>query len=238
MCRYSSNSEYAKAVPIEYIGEMKGHPSFHGTISREEAELQLKKHKSNCFLTRYDNGVHILTVMAVLKEDGRVFQHFQLKTHCQNGCYQFEVDGSGNRFDKVSALLDFYKCNPLNYTIDHIGKCITMGPYYRDRSDTDSGEVDEIQQCLPNPAIGRHENGHGSRDNPNPAVNSFVPSNTSPRGSHHDAPGSRNGIEPQHVSQLLKAGNSQFANQWRRFGICIPKSSEKGSKTIVQRRKL
>ena len=163
---------------------MKGHPSFCGTISTEEAELLLRKRKCNCYLTRYDNGKHILSVMAVSKEDGRTFQHFQLMTHSQNCCYKYEIDGSGKKFDKVSMLLEFYQCNPLNYIVTSIGEC---GSYYRDRSDTD-GDISE--------SLHHHEN--GLKDNLNPAAYDIMPHKEIPAGdvntSHHDVPASMNGI--------------------------------------------
>lgn len=107
------------------------HLSFHGDLSREEAESRLKQHNSNCYLTRYNASTHthVLSVMATRKESTPVFQHFQINIHNAKGYNQYELDGSEEKFDAISKLLDFYQNEPVNYTIIGIGEPIQAESY-------------------------------------------------------------------------------------------------------------
>ena len=122
--------------------EMSKHLSFHGTISREEAELILKKHGGNCSLTRYSNGTHVLSVMDITNEDRPVLQHFKLCIHATNKSVCCEIDGSGKKFGDVSKMLDFYKDHSINYAITSVGALIKAGRPSLMRTDTDGKSYD------------------------------------------------------------------------------------------------
>lgn len=133
-CQQNSlfRDEFVKAVPRPFMTEMQKHPSFHGVVSKNDAELLLMHHSGDCYLTRYNatKCTHVLSVKVTreVDEDGPILQHFQLVTHSESGHSQYKVAGSEKYFDSISMLLDYYQRNPLNYIVAGIGDYIKQDP--------------------------------------------------------------------------------------------------------------
>lgn len=110
------------AVPRWALQAMNNHPSFHGSIARTEAIIQLIESGRSCYLTRYSR-YHTFCVISVLRisEDGELLQHLKLDIDTKQNKYQ--VQGLERRFSDITDLLSYYQKNPVrNYPL---GECLT-----------------------------------------------------------------------------------------------------------------
>lgn len=115
-----------EAAPTRQLEEIANHPSYHGAITWEQAEIKLKEHGGNCYLTRYTTGrkVYVLSVM----NDGiqgkePIIRHFNLiiGDKDENTC---EIQGAKKQFSNIFDLLNFYRTTPVDHAIRTIGDCL------------------------------------------------------------------------------------------------------------------
>lgn len=89
----------------------------------DEAEALLKEENVECcYLTRYSESreEHTLSVLR-RREDEDIFQNFDIVIEQDRDSTSYEISGSEKKFSTIVELLDFYKDNPLNHSIDGIG---------------------------------------------------------------------------------------------------------------------
>lgn len=130
--RSPRDEHIVKAVPDWKIKEISSHPSFQGIMDGDEAEMLLREtmkqqNRDCCHLTRYSDTreEHTLSVLK-RKEDEGVIQNFHIIIEKEDdNTTTFEIFGSQKKFDSIAELLNFYKTNPLNHSIDSIGESAT-----------------------------------------------------------------------------------------------------------------
>ena len=103
------------------------HPSYHGYMTKQEAEARLNQFRVNCYLTRYNDTKrsYILSVLTGAKgvSSAREIFHFEIKVTVDMD-KKYEIEGTGLEFTSVSELLSFYETDSLNIRIKKIGRCI------------------------------------------------------------------------------------------------------------------
>lgn len=110
--------QHAKAVPSGKI-KLSTLPNFYGVLDLDAAEEHLREqNRECCYLIRYSEAreENILSV-CMRKGDDINFYHFYILTKGKN----YEILGSGKKFSKLDALLEYYKENPLNHNVKTIG---------------------------------------------------------------------------------------------------------------------
>lgn len=112
-----------KAVPEQKIREFSNHPNFHGAIDANEAESLLRKQNINsCYLLRYSESRDEYTLSVLRnKKDKYVFHNFDIYIEQEEDRATYEISGSEKKFNSIAELIDFFKENPLNHSIDRIG---------------------------------------------------------------------------------------------------------------------
>lgn len=104
------SSPKAEPFPAWKLGGIRRHPSYHGVMTKEAAELKLKQQARNSYLTRYDsnNSSYMLSVMRREGLRPQKSVHFTIKTTKKDKRKQYEVVGTQRKFDYISELLEFY----------------------------------------------------------------------------------------------------------------------------------
>ena len=124
-----SKDALTKGVPDKNMEAMKSHPSFHGTLARDDVAKLLYTKKGSCYLTRYSehHKTCVVSTKTVL-DDGDLLQHFKLgiTVSSENGGFLYEVEGTNNRFDDIAKLLDHYQSNPVAPQITSFGECVEL----------------------------------------------------------------------------------------------------------------
>ena len=128
-----SKDGLSKGVPDHIMKAMKSHPSFHGTLTREDVTKLLYTRKGSCYLTRY-SGHHktcVISTKTVL-DDGDLLQHFKLNItiSSENGGFLYEVEGTNDRFDDIGKSLDHYQSNPVAPHITSFGECVEFKQHH------------------------------------------------------------------------------------------------------------
>ena len=107
------------SIQETFDGNMRESISFHGPLDEMEAEIKLREHGGDCFLTRYSKAekVHMLSVMA----NG---EKTELRVNAMkiNSLPQFSIEGREKWFHSVVILLDYYQKNRISETICSIGE--------------------------------------------------------------------------------------------------------------------
>ena len=120
------------------VKDIKDHPSYHGAMTGNQAELKLRKYGGNCYLLRYSEK-HKAFVLSVLARnddedeeelDEAFHANFTLKiTKKDDGEKIYEIEGSEAHFESIYELLECYSTTPLSPTVTSIGKpCIKRNP--------------------------------------------------------------------------------------------------------------
>ena len=105
------------AVPQWALTGMNSHPSFHGSITRQEAVKKLIDAGRSCYLTRYsDYNQFCVISMLDLSHSGETMQHLELQIPQDSSQKVFKVAGADEEFDSISKLLEYYQKHPLNQT--------------------------------------------------------------------------------------------------------------------------
>ena len=120
---------------------IREHASFVHTISsREQAELEFKKycpHDRKCYLTWWNDSSKKYELS--VSTGGKAFRHFNITTQ-EEGCdTMYEIEGSYNRLNDVSKMLNLYKDLQIG-DIDGIGDCFK--PFMR-KSMSEPGRRDD-----------------------------------------------------------------------------------------------
>ena len=126
-------------IPLKGISD---HPSYHGAITWAKAELKLKDHGGNCYLTRHskDRKVYVISVMREGADDEEdIFQHLNLIITDDTYC-AYEIEGAGIQFNNIFELLCFYQEAPVNHKISSIGECVEC-KHHRSRSSSPTGSL-------------------------------------------------------------------------------------------------
>lgn len=100
------------------------HPSYHGTMRTKEAEIKLRQHGGDCYLTRFSKSKNVY-VLTVFKSEEELCQNFQIDFKVKNDYNMYEILGTQKEFDDFFVLLDFYKSFPLSHNISTIGEILT-----------------------------------------------------------------------------------------------------------------
>lgn len=97
--------------------------SFHGAMTRTEAELTLEKNGSNdCYLTRYDDTIK--SCFLTVKTKGNGYKHFAIDISKKQSSIQYELIGTSKVYATISDLLNFYEKNPINFQVFSIGEAV------------------------------------------------------------------------------------------------------------------
>ena len=123
------------AVPTWQIEDITQEKSYWGPMTGSEAELKLRLHGGNCYLTRYSemkqHYVISVSVMRRKKQQARrqrdclELYNFKLNVTKENSHNEFEIEGTDNKFNSVSSLLEFFQKNPISHSVSSIGEpCI------------------------------------------------------------------------------------------------------------------
>ena len=119
------------AVPQWVLTKMDSHPSFHGSITRQEAVKKLIDAGRSCYLTRYsDYNKFCVISMLNLSDGGELMQHLELQIPQDSSQMVYKVAGTDKEFDSISKLLEHYQKHPLNQTEclgEHIPYQVTRG---------------------------------------------------------------------------------------------------------------
>lgn len=103
------------------------HPSYHGVLTQEKAEAELKRHcqqNTTCYLTRWSKYSQSFKVSVCVKE--AKYHHLRLNIMKEDNSSMYELEGVLGRFNDVFKLLEFYEKNPVSDTIDAIGICLNV----------------------------------------------------------------------------------------------------------------
>ena len=115
-------SNHSFGVPVWQREIFMNSPSFHGAMTKKEAELTLENHGGNrCYLTRYCTikKSYYLSVMTKQEEQYK-HDHFVLKVEHYSP-HNINIEGTEKQFNKISDLLEFYESNPVNFEVSNIG---------------------------------------------------------------------------------------------------------------------
>ena len=107
-------------VSIAERGSMRQHPSYHHTITGEEAEERLRMCGRHSYLTRFslEQQCYILTVYHPEVPDARNFKIII-------DDYGHTLYGSNKYFYSIDNLLQFYECNSPHPSFGKIGDYYT-----------------------------------------------------------------------------------------------------------------
>lgn len=116
------------AHPQWKVKEVGNNPTFHGAIDASKAEsLLTKQNKICCHLMRYSESrdEYMLSVLKKKEDNRYLFHNFDIiiEQSDEKGA-TYEVFGSDKEFASIVELLNYYKKNPLNYSIGNIGRGI------------------------------------------------------------------------------------------------------------------
>ena len=105
--------------------EIQRHPSYHGELTKGDAELILKQESSSCYLTRLSLSkdvyiVSVLTKLKLLKRKG--VAHLKIET-IKNTCgsIAYRLKGCNKTEAEFAALLEYYRCRRINGKVSCIG---------------------------------------------------------------------------------------------------------------------
>lgn len=131
MC-YFVNSGGSKhispAVPTWQIGDITRERSYWGPMTGAQAELRLRLNGSNCYLIRYseERQHYVLSVMGRKQQQGKQGllepHHFKLNIMRENNHNTLEIEGTENKFNDISSLLEFYQEHPVSHSVCSIGE--------------------------------------------------------------------------------------------------------------------
>ena len=116
-CRIQSSG--STGLPIWQCELFMKSSSFHGAMTKKEAELTLENHGSNrCYLTRYctTKKLYLLSTMTK-QEEGYRHDHFIINIDEEI----LALEGTEKKFNEIIELLHFYERNPVNFEISNIG---------------------------------------------------------------------------------------------------------------------
>ena len=116
---------------------MDEHPSYHESITSEEAEKRLRKYKKRrCYLTRFSesNTRYILSVYQ--QKPTETIKHFKLKI--EEGLAQ--VEGKKTKFENIGRLLEHYQSHRVDPAFRNIGIAYTEHQYERDCEEKKKGK--------------------------------------------------------------------------------------------------
>lgn len=118
-----------------FDANMRESISFHGPMDEKEAEMRLREHGGDCFLTRYSEAkeVYMLSVMA----SGEKIE-LQVDATKSKSLPQFSIEGREESFRSMVVLLDYYQKNSVSQNIPSIGEELQR-PYITTSNITPSG---------------------------------------------------------------------------------------------------
>lgn len=97
-------------------------------MTGDEAELRLKQcGGDSCYLMRYSKKEQTYKISLVNSETG--VAHIKINIFQQ----LYQVEGSENRFEYISDLLEFYQRNKIRHNIDSIGIEIERGTFKKNK---------------------------------------------------------------------------------------------------------
>lgn len=129
------------AIPEDKM--MGEHPSFHQSITAEEAVRRLKMSSRNCYLTSYSNThkFYILTVYCKRKPSD-VVEHFGIHITGQ----KYKLKGATTEFNSIESLLKHYEDNRISPSLPNIGRCYSQQEY--DEQDEAERQEDDQESEL------------------------------------------------------------------------------------------
>ena len=145
---------------------MDEHPSYHGSITSEEAKRRLNMHGGLCYLTRFSESHQHYMLSVYQDEPTEVIKHFRLLIDRNRDCAQ--IQGMEQSFKNISRLLSHYESKRIDPAFRNIGKPYREDRYARDamkeRSEALQSENERSETLLKLEALQR-ENQRLEREN-------------------------------------------------------------------------
>lgn len=137
-----------KGFPTWKLEEIHKHTSYHGVMTKIDAEAKLRQHNgcNQCYLTRYSYRKKVFRLSVMWRKDRSdtepMFKHFKLNIVKQDGEKRYEIEGTQKNFTDIVELLKYYQEYPISLEVYSIGDPIeSPKPHFDETDDADKDDV-------------------------------------------------------------------------------------------------